>query len=139
MHENNGMDCHYLEGTATPVDVVTDHKNLEYFATTKMLSRRQARWSEFLSSFNMVIRFRPGRLGAKPDALTRRFDVYPKEGDSDYARVNPQNFRPVFTNEQLASSLRASTLTGPVVHAVILLDIEELHAGILAALTQDQF
>src|SRR6202035_1454761 len=137
MHENNGMDCHYLEGTATPVDVVTDHKNLEYFATTKMLSRRQARWSEFLSSFNMVIRFRPGRLGAKPDALTRRFDVYPKEGDSDYARVNPQNFRPVFTTEQLASSLRASTLAAPILRAAALIDVEALHTEILAALEHD--
>jgi RNase H-like domain found in reverse transcriptase/Reverse transcriptase (RNA-dependent DNA polymerase)/Integrase zinc binding domain/Chromo (CHRromatin Organisation MOdifier) domain len=128
---------HYLEGTATPVDVVTDHKNLEYFATTKMLSRRQARWSEFLSSFNMVIRFRPGRLGAKPDALTRRFDVYPKEGDSDYARVNPQNFRPVFTTEQLASSLRASTLAAPILRAAALIDVEALHTEILAALEHD--
>jgi hypothetical protein len=48
---------HYLEGSGTPVDVVTDHKNLEYFATTKLLTRRQARWSEFLSQFNMIIRF----------------------------------------------------------------------------------
>jgi RNase H-like domain found in reverse transcriptase len=25
---------HYLEGSGSPIDVVTDHKNLEYFATT---------------------------------------------------------------------------------------------------------
>jgi RNase H-like domain found in reverse transcriptase len=25
---------HYLEGTEVPIDVVTDHKNLEYFCTT---------------------------------------------------------------------------------------------------------
>jgi hypothetical protein len=62
----------YLEGSGTPVDVVTDHKNLEYFVTMKLLTRRQARWSEFLSQFNMTIQFRPGKLGAKPDALTRR-------------------------------------------------------------------
>ena len=30
---------HYLEGPASLVDVVTDHKNLEYFATTKLLTR----------------------------------------------------------------------------------------------------
>ena len=30
---------HYLEGPASPVDLVTDHKNLEYFATTKFLTR----------------------------------------------------------------------------------------------------
>ena len=51
---------HYLEGSGTPIDVVTDHKNLEYFSTTKMLTHRQARWSEYLSQFNLVIRFRPG-------------------------------------------------------------------------------
>ena len=39
---------HYLEGPAYPIDVVTDHKNLEYFSTTKVLTWRQARWSEYL-------------------------------------------------------------------------------------------
>jgi len=29
---------HYLEGSAYPIDVVTDHKNLEYFSTTKVLT-----------------------------------------------------------------------------------------------------
>ena len=29
---------HYLEGPTSPVDVITDHKNLEYFATTKLLT-----------------------------------------------------------------------------------------------------
>ena len=62
---------HYLEGTSDLVDVVTDHKNLEYFSTTKMLTRRQAQWSEYLSQFNMVIQFRPGKLGEKLDSLTR--------------------------------------------------------------------
>ena len=61
---------HYLEGTPTPIDIITDHKNLEYFLTTKVLTWRQARWAEFLSQFNLVIRFRPGKLGTKPDTLT---------------------------------------------------------------------
>jgi len=82
---------HYLEGPAFPIDVVTDHKNLEYFSTSKVLTCQQARWSEYLSSFNLIIHFRPGKLGAKPDALTRCWDVYPKEGDRGFAQVNPQN------------------------------------------------
>ncbi len=48
---------HYLEGSAAPIDIITDHKNLEYFATTKLLNRCQARWSEFLSQFNLIIHF----------------------------------------------------------------------------------
>src|SRR5271168_2307808 len=62
---------HFLEGSASPIDFVTDHKNLEYFTTTKVLSCRQARWSEYLFRFNLFIRFRPGRLGTKPDSLSR--------------------------------------------------------------------
>ena len=96
---------HYLEGLAYPIDIVIDHKNLEYFSTTKVLTRRQAQWSEYLSQFNLVIRFRPGRLGTKPDALTRRWDVYPKRGNTGYATVNPHNFKPIFTQEQLAASV----------------------------------
>ena len=62
---------HYLEGPAYSIDVVTDHKNLEYFSTTKVLTWRQVRCSKYLSQFNLVIRFRSGRLGTKLDALTR--------------------------------------------------------------------
>jgi len=130
--------CHYLEGSASPIDVVTDHKNLEYFSTSKILSHRQARWSEFLSQFHLVIRFRPGKLGAKPDALTRRWDVYPKEGDSGYAHVNPQNLRPVFTQEQLTNSLHTTILEFPVLRrAVAIMDMETLHNDILSALPSD--
>ena len=96
---------HYLEGLAYPIDVVMDHKNLEYFSTTKVLTLRQARWSEYLSQFNLVIRFCPGRLSTKPDALTRRWDVYPKGENTGYATVNPHNFKPIFTQKQLAASI----------------------------------
>ena len=34
---------HYLEGPIYSIDIVTDHKNLEYFSTTKVLTQRQAR------------------------------------------------------------------------------------------------
>jgi len=61
---------HYLEGPAYSIDVVMDHKNLEYFSTTKVLIWRQAWWSKYLSQFNLVM-FCPDHLGTKPDALTR--------------------------------------------------------------------
>lgn len=48
---------HYLEGSVDLINVITDHKNLEYFSTTKILTRRQVRWSEYLSQFNLVICF----------------------------------------------------------------------------------
>jgi RNase H-like domain found in reverse transcriptase len=96
---------HYHEGTKVLIDVVTDHKNLEYFCTTGILSRRQARWSTFLSRFNMVIRFRPGCLRTKLHALTHRPDLYPKGEGKPYGTVNPQNCHPVFSSTQLSASL----------------------------------
>lgn len=128
---------HYLEGSALPIDVVTDHKNLTYFSTTKILTRRQARWSEFLSQFNMVVRFRPGRLGAKPDSLTRRVDLYAKGGNGDYVSANPHNFRPVFTSEQLSISLRATVLFHPVLRSVSLFDMDKLLSDIRSAYSSD--
>ena len=72
-----------LEDTEKPVEVISDHKNLEYFMSTKLLSRRQARWSEFLSRFNFRIVYRSGGLNTRADALTRRSGDLPlKEGDS---------------------------------------------------------
>ena len=133
----SGLRRHYLEGSPTPVDVVTDHKNLEYFSTTKLLTCRQAHWSEYLNAINIVIRFHPGRLSAKPDALTRRWDVYLKEGGSGYASVNSHNFKPIFTSEHLAASLRATILAAPVLRAVVTMDVEQLHEDIRKALPDD--
>ena len=42
--------------------------------TTKKLSRRQARWAKFLSGFNFVISYTPGRENRKADSLTRRLN-----------------------------------------------------------------
>ena len=72
--------CHYLEGATFQIKVVTDHKNLEYLATTKLLSHQQACWSKYLSTFNMVIRFWPGCLSTKPNTLTCCPNLYPIGG-----------------------------------------------------------
>jgi len=52
--------------------ILTDHKNLEYFTTTKLLNARQARWAEELAAFDFTITYRPGPLNVRADALTRR-------------------------------------------------------------------
>lgn len=85
-----------LEGATHPIQVLTDHRNLEYFMSSKLLNRRQARWSEFLSRFNFKIVYRPGKAGQKPDSLTRRSGDLPKEGDErlceqQKAVLKPQN------------------------------------------------
>jgi len=71
---------HWLIGSLHPILVYTDHKNLEYFTTTKVLNRRQARWADYLSLFDFKIIYRPGRENGKADALSRRADPGLEEG-----------------------------------------------------------
>jgi len=59
---------HYLEGARHPVEIWTDHKNLEYFRSAQKLNRRQARWSLYLSRFDFSLHHKPGRHMGKPDA-----------------------------------------------------------------------
>src|SRR5467141_3491359 len=94
----------YLEGSAHVVLVLSNHKNLEYFATTKQLTHHQVRWSEYLSGFNYLIRYHAGWLGTKPDALTHREDVYPR-GENVYALANPHNFQSMFKAGQLLHAI----------------------------------
>ena len=63
--------------------------------------------------------------------------MYPKGGNSDYAKVNPINFRPVFTQQQLSVSLRATSLYAPVLAATVLMDQEQLYSDILTSLHSD--
>ena len=117
--------------------MVTDHKNLEYFTTTKLLTWHQAWWSEYLSQFNMVIHFHPGKLGAKPNTLTRQWDIYHKGGNSDFAMENPSDLCPIFTNKQLTSSLQATYFTAPLLCSAIIMDIEQLHNTIQKSYSLD--
>ncbi|KAF8750905.1 hypothetical protein RHS01_09089 [Rhizoctonia solani] len=64
----------FLEATDKPVQVFTDHWNLEYWMQARTFNRRHARWRIFLSDFNFEIHYRPGKQSGKPDALSRRSD-----------------------------------------------------------------
>jgi hypothetical protein len=58
----------YLEGVKSVV--VTDHNPLTFFPQQQTLSRRQARWSEFLQNFDFEWKYRPGATNPA-DALSR--------------------------------------------------------------------
>jgi Integrase zinc binding domain len=85
----------------------------------------------------MVIRFCPGCLETKPDALTRRPDLYPKGEGKPYGTVNPQNCRPVFSSTQLSASLQATAMLPAALCGIITMDIEELQKDILTAYDTD--
>ncbi|KAK1911210.1 hypothetical protein P3342_011812 [Pyrenophora teres f. teres] len=110
-----------LAGTLDPVKVLSDHQALQTFMTNKRLNRRQARWAEYMSEFNFKITYRPGKQGAKPDALTRRPGDLPENTDDDRRQ---HQWQTVIKPHQVDPALRVATLTshqGPdTKHAVFL-------------------
>ena len=64
----------YLEGAKYQVKVLTDHKNLTWFTTTKVLNRRQVRWAETLASYHFRIHYQKGAENGRTDVLNRRPD-----------------------------------------------------------------
>jgi len=82
---------HFLEEAQHPVEIWTDHKNLEYFITAKKLNRRQARWSLYLARFDFKLIHCPGRSIGKPDALSRRLDHGNRASDNkDMVLLRPE-------------------------------------------------
>ncbi|KAL0175542.1 hypothetical protein M9458_027872, partial [Cirrhinus mrigala] len=62
---------HWLEGARHPFTILTDHRNLEYIRTARVLNHRQARWALFFTRFHFDITYRPGSQNTKADALSR--------------------------------------------------------------------
>jgi len=72
-----------LKDTLDFVEIIFDHKNLEYFMLIKLFSRRQVRWSEFLSRFNFKIMYHSSELNTRVNAFTRQSeDLFLNEENS---------------------------------------------------------
>jgi hypothetical protein len=84
-----------LQSVESPTSVLTDHKSLEYFMTTKKLNRRQARWAEFLAEFDFKIAYQPGKKNDKADSLTRRPGDRPVDESDDRNKHMHQTVLPV--------------------------------------------
>jgi len=64
---------HYLEGSNHKILIQCDHNNLEYFKTSKVLSRMPMGWAEILSSYDFVIQHLEGKMNPA-DGPSRRPD-----------------------------------------------------------------
>ena len=86
--------CHLLKGATHQVTIYIDHKNLEYFMSTHVLNRRQARWNMSLSKFDFGIVDRLGKQQGLSDALSRRSNLIPKEGEAAYDQQHTTLLKP---------------------------------------------
>ncbi|XP_073701959.1 matrix-remodeling-associated protein 5 [Garra rufa] len=99
---------HWLEGAKHPFIVLTDHKNLEYLRSARVLNHRQARWALFFTRFQFEIHYRPGSQNTKADALSRIHEP-------DHVPQSPESILP------------ASMIIAPVMWD-LMTEITEAHA-----------
>ena len=65
---------HYIQGSGHTTVVFSDHKNLTYFRMAQKLNDRQARWSLYLSEFDIKLIHLPGSKMIQSDALSQQPD-----------------------------------------------------------------
>ncbi|MBW0506771.1 hypothetical protein O181_046486 [Austropuccinia psidii MF-1] len=59
----------FLFSLSNSFEFLTDHSSIQYFMSSKDLTRHQAHWAEFISEFHFTIAYHPGRLATLPDAF----------------------------------------------------------------------
>jgi len=104
----------YCEGATHQVQVYSDHQNLEYFTTTKVLNRRQARWAQELAGIDFRIYYQPGTQNRKPDALSRCLEYRPEKGGVENQPITSvlkkNHFKERLASTFICSSARLSSL-----------------------------
>ena len=51
---------HYLKATPYAFEIHTDHNNLLYFTKSQNLSKRQARWQQWMTRFSYQLIYKKG-------------------------------------------------------------------------------
>jgi hypothetical protein len=82
---------HYIQGSGHTTLVHTDHQNLTYLQKAQKLSDRQARWSLFISEFDIKLQHLPGNKMVLSDMLSRRLDHCPEEDETKEEILLPDN------------------------------------------------
>ena len=60
---------HYIQGSGHTTMIYSNHQNLTYFRNAQKLNRRQARWSLYLSEFNVKLIHQVGLKIIQSDVL----------------------------------------------------------------------
>jgi len=95
-----------LEGARHPITAFTDHDNLRYFRTGQNLNPRQARWSLFLTRFDLKLIHKPGKTMILSDALSRRADAEENKEKIQHATALPDALFIRLMDNEFASFLK---------------------------------
>uniref|UniRef100_A0A803SM11 ribonuclease H n=1 Tax=Anolis carolinensis TaxID=28377 RepID=A0A803SM11_ANOCA len=84
---------HWLEGAKFPIEVHTDHRNLEHLRTARKLNQRQQRWALFFERFDFQIHYVTPAQTKQADALSRKPEYAAGRRETFESRLlQPENF-----------------------------------------------
>jgi hypothetical protein len=72
---------HLLEGSPYRIKIYTDHANLTKHREAQKLSGKLSRYISFIARFDFELHHLPGKTNTTADALSRRSDHVPPEGE----------------------------------------------------------
>jgi hypothetical protein len=112
----------YLEGVEHSILVFSDHKNLEYFSTTKVFNRCQVRCAQELGGYYFKIVYPPRNLIGKLDVLFKGLEYCSYKGDHSENGLQPISLvlKPEhFISEIMLDGIGMRTvISGSKLHAV---------------------
>ena len=74
--------------------IVTDHRNLKYFMSTRKLTKQQMRWAKTLSKYDFKILYTPGKSNTIPDLLSHHPQDLPNRLDDRLLACDCQLLKP---------------------------------------------
>jgi hypothetical protein len=123
---------HHLEGARYKILIQCDHKNLVYFTTTKVLSRRPARWAEILSAYDFTIEHLDGTKN-RADGPSRRPDYeegYERPSKRLLATSTSTSYQYLFANAVEIEPIQKDLLAAIIeAQKTDVLSTELLHKG----------
>ena len=82
---------HYIQGSGHTTTILSDHDNLRHFRVPQTIGRRMARWTLYLSEFDIKLIHIPGKKNIQVDTLSRRPDLCPEGTDNENVVVLPEH------------------------------------------------
>jgi RNase H-like domain found in reverse transcriptase len=82
---------HYIQGSGHTMIVLCDHDNLPHFKVPQTIDQQMARWTLYLSEFNIKLVHIPGKKNIQADSLSRRLDLCLQGTDNEDVVLLPEH------------------------------------------------
>jgi RNase H-like domain found in reverse transcriptase len=79
---------HHIQGSGHTTTVLSDHDNLRHFKVPQTIGRQMARWTLYLSEFDIKLVHIPGKKNIHADSLSQRPDLCPQGTDNKDVMVS---------------------------------------------------